>query len=129
MIRVEMLIRTPPTLPVTRLANPILLPLVQSRILLSLLLENSLSSSSLMKKCRMSGSTWKKESALLVDSGLIGFEERKIMGESGIVRAKSYFLTRKGKELAKQLKGVSEMIGEDMLIANLKASRTPPYVY
>lgn len=77
----------------------------------------------------MSGSTWKKESSLLVESGLIEFEELKSMGERGIIRAKFYFLTRKGEELAKQIKGVSEMIGEEVLIANLKASRTPSYVY
>ena len=77
----------------------------------------------------MSGSTWKKESKLLIESGLIEFQERKVMGENGIIRAKSYFLTRKGEDLARQIKGVSEMIGEEVLIANLKASRTPAYVY
>jgi hypothetical protein len=111
------------------MSNPILLPLVQSRILLSLLLEDNLLSSSVMRKCRISGSTWKKESALLVASGLIGFEERKILGASGIVRGKSYFLTRKGKELAKQIRNVSDLIGEDLVIASLKASRTPRFMY
>jgi len=82
-----------------------------------------------MKKCRLSGSTWKKESFVLVESGLIGFSERKIIGESGIVRVKSYFLTRKGNEIAEQIENVSEMIGEDVVIANLRASRAPSYAY
>jgi len=111
------------------MSNPILLPLVQSRILLSLLLEDSMLSSSVMRKCRMSGATWKKESTLLIDSGLIGFAEKKIIGEGGIVRGKAYFLTRKGKELAKQIRNVSDMIGEDLVIASLKASRTPRFTY
>ena len=90
---------------------------VQSRIVLSILVGGTLGVSSLVKLARISGSTWKKESALLLGMGLVSFVERKEMHEDGVRRTKYYVLTEKGNRIANHIKTISNLLKHRELTA------------
>ncbi len=91
----------------------ILLTLAQSRIILSILVGGTLSSSSLMRDARISGSTWKKERALLFRMGLLSCAERRMTQDDKIRRVKFYSLTEKGNEVARHLRTIAYLLTRD----------------
>ena len=75
-----------------------------------------MASSSLTRRARISGSTWKKEKAILIQMGLLSYVERKEIHEDGIKRIKYYSLTEKGKEVAAHDGKIAKQLGQDSLL-------------
>ena len=75
-----------------------------------------MASSSLTRRARISGSTWKKEKAILIQMGLLSYVERKEIHEDGIKRIKYYSLTEKGKEVAAHVGKIAKLLGQDSLL-------------
>ena len=90
----------------------LVLSAVQSRILLSLLLERSLGSSSILRVVGISGSSWAKEKRFLVSSGLLECRVSREITEKGVVRKMEFLLTRRGRQVAQNLLVISSAIDE-----------------
>ena len=91
----------------------LVLSAVQSRILLSLLTEGPLSSSSILHVVGISGSSWAKEKRFLVSSGLLECKVSREITEKGVVRKMEFLLTRRGRQVAQNLLVISSAIDEN----------------
>lgn len=90
----------------------LVLSAVQSRILLSLLLEGALGSSSILRVVGISGSSWAKEKRFLVSSGLLECRVSRDITERGVVRKMEFLLTRRGRQVAQNLLVISSAIDD-----------------
>ena len=90
----------------------LVLSAVQSRILLSLLLEGALGSSSILRVVGISGSSWAKEKRFLVSSGLLECRVSREITEKGVLRRMEFLLTRRGRQVAQNLLVISSAIDE-----------------
>jgi len=85
---------------------------VQSRILLSLLMEGEMCSSSALNVVGISGSSWSKEKRLLIGAGLLECQTKRVIKERGVIRKMGFRLTRKGKQIAQHLLAISTSINQ-----------------
>ncbi|MCL4519081.1 MAG: hypothetical protein M1587_07785 [Thaumarchaeota archaeon] len=89
--------------------------MVQSRIILSIFIGGTVGASSLLRIARISGSTWKKEKALLIQKGLLSYVKRKEIRDDGIRQVKCYSLTEKGNEVARHVGMIAHLLGQERL--------------
>lgn len=99
----------------------LVLSAVQSRILLSLLLEGPLGSSSILRVVGISGSSWAKEKRFLVSSGLLECRVSREITEKGVTRKMEFLLTRRGRQVAQNLLVISSAIGESPIHGKLES--------
>jgi DNA-binding MarR family transcriptional regulator len=85
----------------------IILTAVQARILLTMLIQDGMGTSALVKATRVSGSAWSKESKTLAQLGLLTSEEKKVISGKRVRRIKQHKLTSKGFEVAKSIQQIS----------------------
>jgi hypothetical protein len=90
----------------------LVLSAVQSRILLALLLEGPLGSTSILSVVGISGSSWAKEKRFLVSSGLLECRVSREITEKGVVRKMEFLLTRRGRQVSQNLLVISSSIDE-----------------
>ena len=88
----------------------LVLSAVQSRILLSLLLEGPLSSNSILRVVGISGSSWAKEKRFLITSELLDCRVSRVMSERGVMRKMEFMLTRRGRHVSQNLLAISASI-------------------
>ncbi len=88
----------------------IILSLVQTRIILALLLGENVATTSVLRVARISGTTWSREREVLANMGLINGSERKVFVEGGVRRVKNIQLTEKGREIARHIQSIHQII-------------------
>ena len=88
----------------------LLLTAVQARILLSLFLEGSLCSSSVLKKVGISGTSWSKERKFLAAQGLIFSVRKRELTDYGIAQKTEFELTKSGRLVSQHLLAISSVL-------------------
>ncbi len=82
---------------------------VQAKILLALLFGGTLSSSTVLKRVGISGTSWAKEKQALISLGLVGSNTKKEFTSKGITRKTEFYLTKKGRLVSQNLAAISQV--------------------
>ncbi len=106
----------------------LVLSAVQSRILLSLLIEGPMSSNSILRVVGISGSSWAKEKRFLISSELLDCRMSRMMTERGIMRRMEFMLTRRGRHVSQNLLAISASIHRRSVASEPKLEEIFPAV-